>query len=90
MEVFLILTVPYTTKHSRGKTFVVFADLAQPRMFSHEIFPSKFFSNNIALSSSLFLVVQSMVCKEYRDRIANPMKEVIIKVKKRRAKVLEI
>ena len=31
------------------------------------IFPSKFFSNNIASSSSLFLVVQIMVYKEYRN-----------------------
>ena len=29
------LTVPYTSKHSRGKTFAVFADFSKTRMFYH-------------------------------------------------------
>ena len=52
-------------KTFEGENF--FADLVQPRMFSREIFPSKFFSDNIASCSSLFLVVQIMVYKEYRE-----------------------
>ena len=49
------------TKHSRGKTFAVFEDLTQPRMFSHEYFLLSF-SQIIPRQAvaSLFLVMQTM------------------------------
>ena len=30
-----LYSIPYTSKHSRGKTFVVFADFSKTRMFYH-------------------------------------------------------
>ena len=34
--------IPYVTKYLRGKTFAVFVDLTQPRMFSREYFLPNF------------------------------------------------
>ena len=54
-------------KTFEGENFRGFRGFDSTANVFPRIFPSKFFSNNIASSSSLFLVVQIMVYKEYRN-----------------------
>ena len=57
--------VPYTTKQSRGKTFAVFADLTQLRMFSRKYFLSSFSQIISHQAVAYFLVVQIMALESF-------------------------
>ena len=65
----ILLNCIYTVydKTFEGENFCGFRRFGSTVNVFPRIFPSKFFSNNIASSSSLFLVVQIMVYKEYRN-----------------------
>ena len=62
-------------KTFEGEHFRGFRGFGSTANFFPRIFPSKFFSNNIASSSNLFLVVQIMVYKEYPREYRNAEKE---------------